>query len=145
MATTLRIVIGPVSARATLDDSRTARAVWDALPIEAVARTWGDEIYFPVPVSLSEDDAQAVVGLGDLGYWPPGQAFCIFFGPTPASHGEECRPASPVNVFGHVDGDPRVFKTVPAGACIRLERVEAGEPAAARAEPEAGAARRSGR
>ena len=145
MTTTLRIVAGTISAQATLDGSRSARAVWDALPIEAAARTWGDEIYFPVPVSLPEDDAQAVVALGDLGYWPPGQAFCIFFGPTPASHGDECRPASPVNVIGHVDGDARVFKTVPAGTRIRLERVEAGEPAAARAVPEAGAARRSGR
>jgi hypothetical protein len=131
VAATLRIVAGAVSAHATLDGSRTARAVWDALPIETVARTWGDEIYFPISVSLPEDDAQEVVGLGALGYWPPGQAFCIFFGPTPASHGDECRPASPVNVFGFVDGDPRVFKVVPAGARIRLERAEAGEPAAA--------------
>jgi hypothetical protein len=145
VATTLRIVAGAVSARATLDDSRTARAVWDALPIEALVRTWGDEIYFPVPVSLPEDGARAVVALGDLGYWPPGQAFCIFFGPTPASRGDECRPASPVNVFGRVDGDPRVFKSVPAGARIRLERAEAGGLAATRARPEAGAARRSGR
>ena len=144
MATTLRIVAGAVSARATLDDSWTARAVWDALPIEAAAQTWGDEIYFTIPVSLPEDDAQAVVGLGALGYWPPGQAFCIFFGPTPASHGDECRPASPVNVVGRVDGDPSVFKAVPAGARIRLERVEAGQPVAARRTPEAGVARRSG-
>lgn len=142
---TLRIVAGAVSAHATLDDSRTARAVWDALPIEAVVRTWGDEIYFPVPVSLPEDDARAVVALGDLGYWPPGRAFCIFFGPTPASQGDECRPASPVNVFGRVDGDPGAFKSVPAGARVRLERVEIGGPAAPRAVPEAGAARRAGR
>jgi hypothetical protein len=142
---TLRIVAGAVSARATLDGSRTARAVWDALPIEAVVRTWGDEIYFPVPVSLPEDGARAVVALGDLGYWPPGQAFCIFFGSTPASQGDECRPASPVNVFGRVDGDPRVFKSVPAGARVRLERGEPGEPAAQRAVREAGTAWRSDR
>ena len=141
----LRIVAGPVSARATLDGSRTARAIWDSLPIEAVAQTWGDEIHFGVPVSLPEDDARAVVGLGDLGYWPPGQAFCIFFGPTPASRGDECRPASPVNVFGRVDGDSTVFKTVRAGTRVRLERVEAGEPAATRGVPETGAARGSGR
>jgi hypothetical protein len=120
---TLRIAAGPVSAQASLNDSPTARAVWAALPIEAAAQTWGDEIYFPIPVSLPEDDAaQAVVALGDLGYWPPGRAFCIFFGPTPASQGDECRPASPVNVLGRVDGDPRVFKTVRAGVRIRLER-----------------------
>jgi hypothetical protein len=142
--TTLRIVAGTVSARATLGDSRTARAVWDALPIEAAAQTWGDEIYFAIPVTLPEDEAQAVVAPGDLGYWPPGRAFCIFFGPTPASRGDECRPASPVNVFGRVDGDPRVFKTVQAGTRIRLER-EPGDPAAANMVPETGAARRPGR
>ena len=124
---TLRIAAGAVSAHAALNDSPTAQAVWAALPIEAAAQTWGDEIYFSIPVSLAEEDAQAVVAPGDLGYWPPGRAFCIFFGPTPASRGDECRPASPVNVLGRVDGDPTVFKTVRAGARIRLERGR-GEP-----------------
>jgi hypothetical protein len=141
---TLRIAAGSVSAEATLNDSSTARALWAALPIEAAAQTWGDEIYFPVPVSLAEDDAQAVVAPGDLGYWPPGRAFCIFFGPTPASRGDECRPASPVTVVGRVAGDPRVFKTVRAGTRIRLERAtDAG--AAARMTPECEPARRVGR
>ena len=130
---------------ATLDGSRTARAIWDALPIEAAAQTWGDEIYFKIPVALSEDDARAVVELGDLGYWPPGQAFCIFFGPTPASRGDEIRPASPVNVFGRIDGDPTAFKAVRAGARVRLERAEAGQPAQALGEAKSGSARRSGR
>jgi hypothetical protein len=142
---TLRITAGSVSAQATLDDSRTARAVWAALPIVATAQTWGDEIYFTIPVSLPEDDARDVVGLGALGYWPPGRAFCIFFGPTPASHGEECRPASPVNVFGRIEGDPAGFKAVRAGTRIRLERVKPGEPAVARVTSETRAARRSGR
>jgi len=128
VTTALRIVAGPVSARATLDDSRTGRAIAEALPIEAAAQTWGDEIYFAIPVSLPEDDAQEVVERGDLGYWPPGRAFCIFFGPTPASRGEECRPASPVNVFGRVEGDSTVFRGVRAGTRVRLERVEAAEP-----------------
>jgi hypothetical protein len=143
---TLRIAAGPVSTRATLNGSRTARAVWDALPVEAAAETWGDEIYFAIPVSLPEEDARAVVAPGDLGYWPPGRAFCIFFGPTPASRGDECRPASPVNVLGRVDGDPGVFKSVRAGARIRLERVETlgGEPAGAHLAPGGEAARRPG-
>jgi uncharacterized protein len=145
VATTLRITAGSVSMQAALDGSRTARAIWDALPIEAGAQTWGDEIYFKIPVALPEDDAQAVVERGDLGYWPPGQAFCIFFGPTPASQGDECRPASPVNVFGHVDGDPTAFKAIRAGTRVRLERVEAGQPAAADGEAKSGSARRSGR
>ena len=127
---TLRIAAGPVSAQASLNDSSTARAVWAALPIEAAAQTWGDEIYFPIPMSLAEEDAQEVVAPGDLGYWPPGRAFCIFFGPTPASRGDECRPASPVNVLGRVEGDPAVFRAVRAGTRMRLERAGAGTPVA---------------
>lgn len=131
---------------ATLDGSRTARAIWDALPIEASAQTWGDEIYFPIPVALPEDDAKEVVELGDLGYWPPGRAFCIFFGPTPASRGDEIRPASAVNVFGRIDGDATAFRAVRAGARVRLERADEGPAAAvARGEAKSGSARRSGR
>ncbi len=107
---TIRITAGSVSATAQLNDSKTADAIWDALPIEARGNTWGDEIYFSIPVKLGSENGQEVVEVGDLGYWPPGTAFCIFFGPTPASRGNEVRPASPVNVFGHVDGDATVFR-----------------------------------
>jgi hypothetical protein len=124
----IRITAGGVSADATLDDSRTAGAVWAALPLDAKAETWGDEIYFAIPVTEKEDDARATVALGDLGYWPPGRAFCIFFGPTPASRGDEIRPASPVNVFGRVSGDPTAFRKVRAGTTVRLERLEGPEP-----------------
>ena len=123
----IRITAGGVTARATLDDSRTGRAIAAALPLEAAASTWGDEIYFAIPVSLSEDGARATVERGDLGYWPPGRAFCVFFGPTPASEGDEIRPASPVNVFGRVEGDPTVFRAVRAGTRVRLEAEPAGE------------------
>ena len=122
MDRTIRITAGAVSAEARLNDSKTARAIWDALPIEAKGQTWGDEIYFAIGVSEKEDGAKAVVELGDLGYWPPGQAFCIFFGPTPASHGDEIRPASPVNVVGQVAGDARAFKRVRSGARVTIER-----------------------
>jgi len=122
----IRITAGSVAARATLDDSPTARAIWEALPMEARADTWGDEIYFAIPVGLQEDGAWPVVERGDLGYWPPGRAFCIFFGPTPASRGDEIRPASPVNVFGRVEGDATVFRQVRAGTTVRLERDAAG-------------------
>jgi hypothetical protein len=141
MATTLRIVAGSVSMQARLDGSRTARAIWDALPIEAAAQTWGDEIYFKIPVALPEDDAHEVVQLGDLGYWPPGQAFCIFFGRTPASRGDEIRPASAVNVFGRIDGDATAFKAVRAGTRVRLERTEAGQPAVAHGAGKSGGGR----
>ena len=118
----IRITAGTVSAQATLNDSKTSRSIWDALPIEAKAQTWGDEIYFAIGVDEVEDSARAVVELGDLGYWPPGKAFCIFFGPTPASHGDEIRPASPVNVVGRVNGDAAMFKRVRSGARIVIER-----------------------
>ena len=119
----IRISAADVSATAVLNDTDTAKAIWDALPIESKASTWGDEIYFGIPVQLEEEDAQEVVDMGDLGYWPPGHGFCIFFGPTPVSRGNEIRPASPVNVFGRVEGDPTVFTRVSNGAKIVLERV----------------------
>ena len=118
----IRITAGTVSAEAQLNDSRTARAIWEALPIEAKAQTWGDEIYFGIPVKAKAENARAVVEMGDLAYWPPGSAFCIFYGPTPASQGDEIRPASPVNVFGRVLGDPTVFKPVRSGATVLVER-----------------------
>jgi uncharacterized protein len=124
MARQIRIKAGAVEATATLNDTETANAVWDALPITARGSTWGDEIYFGIPVHLGEENGRAVVDLGDLGYWPPGNAFCVFFGPTPASRGNEIRPASPVNVFGKVDGDATAFKRVRSGETVVLERVE---------------------
>jgi uncharacterized protein len=118
----VKITAGRVSVGARLDDSRTATAVWDALPIEASGNTWGDEIYFGIGLDVPPESPREVVEAGDLGYWPPGKAFCIFFGPTPASHGDEIRPASPVNVFGQVTGDATVFKQVRDGARVRIER-----------------------
>ena len=114
--------VGEVYAELSEENPRTAQAVWDALPIEARASTWGDEIYFSIPVEAEAENPREVVELGDIGYWPPGSAFCIFFGPTPASQGDEIRPASPVNVFGKVIGDPKVFKKVRSGERVNLER-----------------------
>jgi len=123
MAKQIKITAGEVEMTATLNDSATAAAIWDALPITASANTWGDEIYFSIPVKLDQENAQAVVEKGDLGYWPPGHAFCIFFGPTPNSRGDEIRPASPVNVFGSLDGEPTEFKKVRSGTEVVLEKV----------------------
>ena len=120
----IRIIAGDVVAFAELNETSTADAIWNALPMEALANTWGDEIYFSIPVHLEEENAQEVVEKGDLGYWPPGNAFCVFFGRTPASRGDEIRPASPVNVVGHLEGDPGVFKKVRSGEKVVLERVE---------------------
>ena len=120
----MRITAGDVTVTATLNDSPTARAIWEALPIEERGSTWGDEIYFGIPVHRDEEDAQEVVELGDISYWPPGHAFCIFFGRTPMSRGNEIRPASPVNVLGRIDGDATLFRQVASGARVRLERGE---------------------
>jgi uncharacterized protein len=121
MPRTIRITAGTVSLEAELNDSKTAAAIAAALPIEAKGQTWGDEIYFDIGLALAAEAPREVVELGDLGYWPPGQAFCIFFGPTPMSRGDEIRPASPVNVVGRVVGDARAFKRVRAGSRVRIE------------------------
>ena len=99
MARRISISAGAVNATALLNDSATAEAIWNALPIESLGNTWGEEIYFTIPVEMGEDNGQPTVDLGDLGYWPPGPAFCIFFGPTPMSRGNEIRPASPVRAW----------------------------------------------
>jgi hypothetical protein len=119
---TIRITAGLVKADAALNDSKTATAIWNALPISATTETWGDEIYFDIGHAIASESPKAVVELGDLGYWPPGRAFCIFFGPTPASRDGEIRPASPVNIFGRVVGDPTVFAKVRSGTTVRIDR-----------------------
>lgn len=121
----IKIGSGGVTAFATLHDNATADAVWAALPIAARGNRWGEEIYFEIPVRLSQaEDARDVLEAGELGYWPVGHAFCIFWGPTPASRSGEIRAYSPVNVFGQLEGDPRAFDGVPGGAEIEIEREE---------------------
>ena len=119
----IRISATPVVMEADLNESQTARQIWDALPIEASGNIWGDEIYFSIPVEAETDNAQAVVELGELAYWPPGTAFCIFFGPTPMSRGAEIRPASPVNVVGKLIGEPTAFKQVSDGTVVKIEKI----------------------
>ena len=123
MSSRIRIRCGEVDVTAALYESATAQAIWAALPLRGSANVWGDEIYFRIPVALSEDDARELVEIGDLGYWPPGSAFCIFFGPTPMSRGNEVRPASPVNVFGSIEGDAKIFKQVAGGTEVFIDRV----------------------
>ena len=121
----IRIAAGGVVVSAAHHDATTADAVWDALPITGRVQTWGDEIYFPIPVEAEEAaDAQATVDKGAVAYWPPGDALCLFWGPTPMSRGDEIRPASPVNVLGRIDGDPAVLARVADGARITVERIE---------------------
>ena len=126
MERAIRIIAGDVVATAELNETRTATAIWAALPIEARGQTWGDEIYFGIGIQAEAEASKEVVALGDLAYWPPGSAFCIFFGPTPMSQGDEIRPASPVTLVGRVLGDATVFKKVPRGTRVRLERHDKG-------------------
>ena len=123
MERTIKIISGAVEVTGTLSDCPTATAIWNALPIKSTAETWGDEIYFTIPVQVELDDtAREVVEKGALGFWPSGPAFCIFFGPTPASRGAEIRPASAVNVFGRITGDLSVLKKVRSGSAILVEK-----------------------
>jgi hypothetical protein len=119
----MRITAGRVSVEAELNGSETASKVYEALPIRARAQRWGDEIYFEIPVTVaSSADARDEMKVGELAYWPPGRAFCIFWGPTPASSGDELRAASAVNPLGMVSSDATVFSEVASGAEIVLEK-----------------------
>jgi hypothetical protein len=126
MGKKIRITAGAIEATAELNDTRTAQAIWEALPIKGRVNLWGDEIYFSIPLSLKLEAGQEVVNLGNLGYWPDGNAFCIFFGLTPVSQGTEIRPASQVTVFGKVVGDATVFKKVAARTKITVRRENNG-------------------
>ena len=112
------------SFEAELDDSMTGKAIYGALPIRGKGQRWGGEIYFKIPVSCElEEDSREVLEEGELGYWPPGTAFCIFFGPTPASGGDEIRAASAVNIVGRMKGDLSGLWDVPDGAEVCIEKV----------------------
>ncbi|MBL7210923.1 MAG: hypothetical protein ISS61_00935 [Desulfobacteraceae bacterium] len=109
----IRIVIGHLTLDAELNDTPTARKVGDAIPFKTPFNTWGDEIYFTIPVEAELDEsAREEVEIGALGYWPTGQAFCIFFGPTPMSSKGRIVPASAVNLIGRVKGDVKRLKEV---------------------------------
>jgi hypothetical protein len=112
---------GPISLTAILSQNKTADAIVQALPIEGHAKRWGDEIYFSIPVQLDEaEDARQVMEVGELGYWPVGTAFCIFFGRTPVSQGEEPRAYSNVNPFGMIEGDATTLQNVKDGDSVQV-------------------------
>lgn len=122
MVRKIRIKAGLIEAVAELNNTRTAQAIWEALPIKARVNLWGEEVYFSIPVSLELEVGQELVSVGDLGYWPESNAFCIFFGPTPISRGDEIRPASAVTAFGRITGDATIFKQVTSGAKVTIEK-----------------------
>ena len=119
----IKISSGSISLEAELYESATSDKIWEALPLEGQANRWGDEIFFEIPVAAEQEpEACEDVHVGMLGYWPTGHAFCIFFGPTPASRDEQPRAASPVNVFGQALGDATAFREVQDGMIIKIER-----------------------
>ena len=119
----IRIFVRDIEAEAELEDTPTAKAVYNSLPIDGAANRWGDEIYFVIPLRLDlEQDATDVVEKGDVAYWPEGCCFCIFFGKTPESTETEIRAASKVNIFGKITGDPAIFKKIQNGDLVIVEK-----------------------
>jgi hypothetical protein len=115
------ITVGEARLEGVLNDSRTAQEIASRLPVSGTGSRWGDEIYFATDISLPPENPQEVVEAGNIAYWPPGKAICIFWGPTPASHGEEIRPASPVNVIGRIEGDLKPLSGARDGDRVVLE------------------------
>lgn len=118
----IRIKVGDIVLEAELNESKTANLVWEALPFEANGQTWGDEIYFRIPVDARLETPRATVELGDIGYWPNGHAFCIFYGKTPVSGDRDIVPASPVDVIGRVTSDIAVLKAVTDPGRVTVEK-----------------------
>lgn len=119
----IKITIKNITLDAELFDSPCARAIAEALPISTEPNEWGDEFYFEIPVAEPLDDtATTSVKVGDIGYWPPGNALAIFFGPTPMSKGSDPVPASAVNQVGKINGDSAILKRAKGAAEIRIER-----------------------
>jgi len=121
----ISIYFKELTFQAQLNESPTAEAIWKQLPIESQANTWGEEIYFEIPVDMpQESDAREILAVGELGYWPVGQAFCIFFGPTPVSTDDRPRAYSPVNIIGNVLGEYSLLKEIQNGEQVKIMAVE---------------------
>jgi hypothetical protein len=124
MGQQVKLTVGNISVQAELNDSQTAKEITQALPFEARGNRWGGEIYFPIEVRMNlEQGCRDVLDAGELGYWPTGNAFCIFFGKTPASQGDEIRAASDVNIIGKITGDSQLLWDVPDGAKVVIEKI----------------------
>lgn len=122
MSKEIKIIVGGITADATLNDTKTARMVYDALPISSRANLWGDEIYFDVNLQAEEENSQLTVAAGDIALWLEGPALCIFLGKTPISRGNEIRPASAVNVIGKIKDISTLFRKLKGGEKITFQR-----------------------
>jgi len=118
----VKVTVAGLELKAQLNETDTAARVLEILPVTSQVNVWGEEIYFSIPVNTGLEEAKEVVSLGDIAYWPQGQAMCIFFGMTPVSKGDEIRPVSPVNIIGRIEGDPKVLRQVKQGDKITIER-----------------------
>ncbi len=126
---TVKFIIGDVTVESELRDTPTARKVLDALPIESTGHYWGKEFYFEVPVAAAqEEDATDVVDPGTVAYWPAGHCLCLFWGPTPASEGDECRAASEVNILGRVAKVEDLSKLKAQRVTVKAEGVRPRPP-----------------
>lgn len=119
----IRIKTEKVEMEAELNETKTAKLIWEKLPLESKVNTWGEEIYFPIPVIVPLENEVEVVKEGDIAYWPEGHCFCIFFGKTPISTDKEIRPASAVNLVGKILGNPKEFKKVQTAERIVIEKM----------------------
>lgn len=119
MSRQIKIIAGDIEVAAQLNDTETATGIFDILPVTTAVNLWGEEIYFPVPLKTGEENATEEVAIGDIAYWPQGNAMCIFLGKTPVSRGEEPRPISPVNVIGQVTS-PALLRGVKQGDTITV-------------------------
>lgn len=125
MSQKIQIAAENVQVEAELNDGPTAQSIISKLPIKALAQRWGGEIYFSIPVTAElESSSREVLKAGELGFWPTGNAFCIFFGPTPASQGDEIRAASAVNIIGKMKSDWEGLCEVPSGSSIVIKVAE---------------------
>jgi hypothetical protein len=120
----VKITVKDITLDAELFDTQCAKAIAAALPIEARPNEWGDEFYFEIPVKQELDEtATTKVTIGDIGFWPPGNALAIFFGPTPVSSGPDPVPASEVNLVGRISGNAKALRKAKGAATIRIEKV----------------------
>jgi len=120
----IRFAFAALTLDAELLDTPTAAAILAALPVASSALTWGEEVYFEVPVRVArEQSARAIVTPGEIAYWPDGPAIAIGFGRTPISQGDETRLASPCNVFARALGDVKGLAAVKAGTKVRVSVV----------------------
>jgi len=118
----IKIIVGELEVEAWLNETETATKLLGILPLTSTVNLWGDEIYFSIPLKAELENAREIVNIGDIAYWPPGKAMCIFLGMTPVSTGKEIKPASPVNVIGGIKGVRKLLGKVKQGEKITVRR-----------------------